>query len=580
MYDTIIKSGNIVDGTGAPAFIADIAIKDGKIVEIGEIKEQAKKIIDAKGALVTPGFVDVHTHYDGQATWDDSFEPSASHGVTTVVMGNCGVGFAPVKPQDHAALIDMMEGVEDIPGTALSVGMPWGEWESFPEYLDLLDSRKYSMDIAAQIPHSALRFYVMGDRANKDQDATPEDIAMMTKLTKEAFDAGAVGFTTSRTIAHRARSGAFIPGTFAAPDELLEIAKTIRECGHGVIEAIMGGTIGKVEKIRQIDEMPLMEQLAEISGKPVTFSVFQQLDDHDQWKELLEYSEKVSREGVDLRPQVIPRAITFFSSLRTYHMFMLKPTYKKLAHLPHDELVAALRRPEIKQEILSEENESVDRRNMDEVLISIFNNTLYVTFPITEPIEYEPKPETSIKEEAKRLGKDPVEHMYDRLLDEDGKALFVLLSSNYVHGNLEVCRDMMLNPRSVTGLGDSGAHVAFISDCSVTTYHLTHWVKNRSRGERLPLEYMVAKMTGVNAELYGFADRGTIEVGKRADINVIDFEALKIGLPELRYDLPNGEPRLLQPATGYVATMVAGVCIRENDTDTGERPGRLIRGAA
>ena len=581
MRDTIIKAARIVDGTGAAAYTADVAIEDGKIVEIGKITGSAKKVIDADGALVTPGFVDIHTHYDGQATWDDSFEPSVSHGVTTAVMGNCGVGFAPVKPSDHEALIDMMEGVEDIPGTALSVGMPWGAWESFPEYLDFLASRKYSMDIAAQIPHAAVRFYVMGERAGNDYDATAEDIETMKRLIREAFDAGAVGLTTSRTIAHRARSGAIIPGTFAAHEEVLALAGALRDAGHGVIEAIMGGTIGKAEPIRQIDEMPLMEELARVSGRPVTFSVFQQLDDHDQWRDLIDYAGKAGKKGIDLRPQVIPRAITFFTSLRTYHMFMLRPTYKKLAaDLTHEELVAAMRRPDIKKAILGEKDESIDRRDIGEVLTGIFHNTLYVTFPFTQPVDYEPAPETSVKAEARRMGKDPAEHMYDRLLDDDGNALFMLLSSNYVHGNLEVCREMMQHPKAVSGLGDSGAHVCFISDCSVTTFHLTHWVRNRTRGARLPLELMVSKMTGQNAALYGFKDRGTIEVGKRADINVIDFDRLSIGMPELRYDLPCDQPRLLQPATGYLATMVAGTCIRENDADTGQRPGRLVRGHA
>jgi N-acyl-D-aspartate/D-glutamate deacylase len=580
MFDTVIRGGTVVDGTGGPAYTADVAVADGRIVEIGEVTGPARAVIDADGAVVTPGFVDIHTHYDGQATWDDAFEPSAAHGVTTVVMGNCGVGFAPVRPADADALIDMMEGVEDIPGTALSVGMPFGEWETFPEYLDFLATRRYALDVAAQIPHAALRFYVMGDRAVTDNDATADELELMAGLVTEALDAGAVGFTTSRTIAHRARTGRFIPGTFAPREELLALTGAMRTAGHGVIEAIVGGSIGNVERVRMIDELPLMAELSATSGRPLTFSTFQLLDQPDMWRELLTYSASAADQGAVLRPQVIPRAITFFTSLRTYHMFMFRPTYKKLAGLPLAERVAQMRRPEIRDAILAETTESVDRRDIAEVLTGIFQRTLYVTFPFTDPVDYEPTPDRSVRSEAQRLGKLPQEHMYDLLLEDEGRALYMILSSNYVSGDLDVCREMMLDPNTVTGNGDSGAHVSFISDCSVSTYHLTHWTRDRTRGERLPLELMVAKLTGGNARLYGFDDRGTVEVGKRADLNVIDLERLSIGQPELRHDLPADATRILQPATGYLATMVHGVTTRRHDQDTGARPGLLVRGAA
>jgi N-acyl-D-amino-acid deacylase len=580
VYDIVIKSGTVVDGTGAPAVTADVAIRDGRIVEVGEVDGAARSVIDADGALVTPGFIDVHTHYDGQATWDDEFEGSVAHGVTTAVMGNCGVGFAPVRPGEHDRLIDMMEGVEDIPGTALSVGMPWGEWESFPEYLDHLATHRYSLDIAAQLPHSALRFYVMGERAGNEFDATPEDLDAMVRLTREAMDAGAVGFSTSRTIAHRARSGRVIPGTFAAPEELHALAEAVRASGHGVIEAILGGTVGNAEPRTNMDEMSLMADLSRASGRPVTFSLFQLLDQPTMWREVLDYTAEANRDGAHLRPQVIPRALTFFTSLRTYHMFMMRPTYLKIADLPLAERVAEMRRPEVRAAILSEENTSVDRRDITEVLTNIFHVTHRVTFKFTEPVEYEPTPDRSIKAEAERLGKTSAEHMYDRLLEDDGEALYMILSSNYSSGDLEVCREMMLDPNTVTGNGDNGAHVNFISDCSVTTYHLSHWTRDRTRGEKLPLEFMVRKLTLDGAQLYGFDDRGTIEVGKRADVNVIDYERLSIGLPELRYDLPERNSRMLQPATGYLATLVAGTPICRDDADTGERPGRLVRGGA
>ncbi len=580
MYDIVIRGGTVVDGTGVPPVTADVAISGGRIVEIGAVDPGRSTVIDADGAIVTPGFVDVHTHYDGQATWDDQFEGSVAHGVTTAVMGNCGVGFAPVHPDQYDRLIDMMEGVEDIPGTALSVGMPWGEWESFPEYLDHLATHRYTLDIAAQLPHSALRFYVMGDRAGNEFDATPEDLEAMVRLTREAMDAGAVGLSTSRTIAHRARSGRVIPGTFAAPEELHALAGAVRASGHGVIEAILGGTIGNVEPRTNMDEMSLMADLSRASGRPVTFSLFQLLDQPTMWRDVLDYAAVANGDGARLRPQVIPRALTFFTSLRTYHMFMMRPTYLKIADLPLAERVAAMRRPEVREAILGEENTSVDRRDLTEVLSTIFHRTHKVTFKFTEPVDYEPTPDRSIRAEADRLAKTSAEHMYDRLLEDDGEALYMILSSNYSSGDLEVCRDLMLDPNTVTGNGDNGAHVNFISDCSVTTYHLSHWTRDRTRGEKLPLEFMVEKLTRDGARLYGFDDRGTIEPGMRADINVIDYENLSIGLPELRYDLPEGNSRMLQPASGYLATLVAGTPIRRYDTDTGERPGRLVRGRA
>lgn len=580
MADIVIKGGMVVDGTGSAPRSADVAIEGGRIVEVGTVDAGAAEVIDADGAIVTPGFVDVHTHYDGQATWDDEFEGSVAHGVTTAVMGNCGVGFAPVRPGEHDRLIDMMEGVEDIPGSALSVGMPWGEWESFGEYLDVLDANRYTIDIAAQLPHSALRFYVMGERSGNDFDATPEDLEEMVKLTREAMDAGAVGFSTSRTIAHRARSGRVIPGTFAAPEELHALAGAVAASGHGVLEAILGGTLGDVEPRTNMDEMSLVADVSRSSGRPLTFSLFQLHDQPTMWREVLDYAEQAKATGARLRPQVIPRALTFFTSLQTYHMFMMRPTYLQIAHLPLGERVKAMRDPDVRRAILSEDDTSVDRRDIGEVLTNIFHRTLRRTFKFTEPVDYEPTPDRSVRAESERLGKTGPEHMYDKLLEDEGRSYYMILSSNYVSGDLEVCREMMLDPNTVTGNGDNGAHVNFISDCSVHTYHLSHWTRDRTRGEKLPLEFMVEKLTRDGARLYGFRDRGTIEPGMRADINVIDYDNLSIGLPELRYDLPEGNSRMLQPATGYLATLVAGTPIRRNDSDTGARPGRLVRGRA
>ena len=382
----------------------------------------------------------------------------------------------------------------------------------------------------------------------------------------------------------RSRIGLERAGSSQAPSLRVKSSSrstgAMRSAGHGVIEAIVGGSIGNAERVRMIDELPLMAEVSAASGRPLTFSTFQLLDQPDMWRELLDFSAAAAVSGAQLRPQVIPRAITFFTSLRTYHMFMFRPTYKKLASLPLPERVAQMRRPEIRETILAETTESVDRRDIAEVLTGIFQKTLYVTFPFTDPVDYEPLPERSVRSEAQRLGKRSDEHMYDLLLEDGGDALYMILSSNYVSGDLEVCREMMLDPNTVTGNGDSGAHVSFISDCSVSTYHLTHWSRDRTRGELLSLELMVAKMTGDNAQLYGFHDRGTVAVGQRADLNVIDLDRLSIGQPELRYDLPAGAARLLQPASGYLATTVNGVITRADDHDTGARPGGLLRGSA
>jgi N-acyl-D-aspartate/D-glutamate deacylase len=586
MLDVLIKGGTVVDGSGSPPYTADVGIAGGRIVEIGSIgngSSAAAEVIDADGALVTPGFVDVHTHYDGQVTWDDAIEPSASNGVTTLVMGNCGVGFAPARPGDEAALVDIMEGVEDIPGSALSVGMPWGEWESFPQYLDLLDRRSYALDIAAQVPHGAVRFYVMGERGAANEDATATDLEAMAAIVAEALAAGAVGFSTSRTIGHRARSGRPVPGTFAPAEELLAVAEVMRAAGHGVFEAIAAGTIGSLDRLggersRLIDEVPLLEQVALASGRPVTFTVAQLFEDPDHWRLVLDAATEANRAGAELRPQVIPRSVTFMSSLDTYHMFMTRPTYAKIAHLPLTERVAEMRRSEVREAILAENDPPGDASDFTSMIVGLFNLVTPIMFPIRQPVEYEPDLDQSVYARATAAGIAPAEYMYDLLLEDEGKAFYSMLGSNFVGGTLEACREMMLDPHTVTGLGDAGAHVNLISDCSASTFHLTHWARDRSRGEKLPLELLVHKLTGNNAELYGFTDRGVVTPGRRADLNVIDFDSLSIRTPELRHDLPTGASRILQGADGYLATLVNGVVTRRSDADTGARPGYLVRG--
>jgi N-acyl-D-aspartate/D-glutamate deacylase len=584
VLDVVIKGGRVVDGTGADAYDADVAVADGRIVEVGRVRDPARQVVEADGLLVTPGFVDVHTHYDGQATWDDALEPSASNGVTTLVMGNCGVGFAPVRPGDHETLIDLMEGVEDIPGSALSVGMPWGEWEGFGEYLDVLDARRYSLDLCAQVPHGAVRFYVMGERGAANEDATEDDLAQMSALVEQALADGAVGFSTSRTIGHRARSGRPVPGTFAPRDELVALASAFRKGGHGVFEAIVAGTIGSLERLggehtKPIEELPLLVDVARASGRPVTFTVAQLFEDPEHWRVVLDEVAAQNRDGVALRPQIIPRSVTIMTSLDAYHLFMGRPTYQKLAHLPLEARVAELRRAEVREAILGEVPTTGAPRDFTALIVELFAIALPLTFPLSEPLDYEPPLERSVFAEATARGIDPQAHMYDLLLEDEGRAFYALFGSNFVGGTLEACREMLLHPDTVTGLGDAGAHVNLISDCSATTFHLTHWARDRTRGERVPLELLVHKLSGANAELYGLSDRGVIAPGRRADLNILEFERLRIRRPELRFDLPAGASRILQPAEGYVATLVAGAVTRRDDADTGERPGRLVRAA-
>ncbi|HYI62867.1 MAG TPA: amidohydrolase family protein [Acidimicrobiales bacterium] len=583
MLDVVIRGGTVIDGTGVPGVTGDVGVRDGRIVSVGRVDEAARREVDADGCLVTPGFVDVHTHYDGQVTWDDALEPSATNGVTSVVMGNCGVGFAPVRPGDTDALIDLMEGVEDIPGSALHVGMPWGTWESFADYLDLLDGREYALDVGTQLPHGSLRFYVMGERGAANEDATAEDLEQMTALVQQALEAGALGVSTSRTIGHRSVSGRPVPGTFAAEDELLALARGMRSAGSGVFEAIVAGTIGRLdglggEKATPLEEVPLLEAVSTASGRPVTFTVAQLFEDPGHWRRVLDAAAEANGRGARLHPQIIPRSVTIMTNLDTYHLFRGRPTYEKVADLPLAERVAEMRRPEVRDAILAERPAAGARPDLSDNLTALFSVALPLTFPLVEPVDYEPPLDASVTARAFALGVDPEAHMYDLLLADEGRTFYAVLGSNYVGGSLEVCRDMLLAPHTVTGLSDAGAHVNLISDCSASTFHLTHWGRDRTRGERVPVEHLVAKLTSGNARLYGLDDRGVIAPGLRADLNVIDHEGLSISAPFLRHDLPTGASRILQPARGYVATLVAGEVTREADTDTGARPGRLIRG--
>jgi N-acyl-D-amino-acid deacylase len=575
VLDSVIRGGTIVDGTGAEPFTGDVGIRDGHIVSVGQVDEAAREEIDADGALVTPGFLDLHTHYDGQVTWDDGLEPSATNGITTVVLGNCGVGFAPVRPADHEQLIDMMEGVEDIPGAALTDGMPWGEWESFADYLDVLDRRRYATDVACHIAHGPVRYYVMGERAYEDLDATPDEVEQMARIVRDAYDAGAAGFSSNRFRAHMSRSGKIVPGTFAAKDEIGALAAAAGQAGHGVIQAIADGTITPGAETDEMPELDLLAALSIESGLPLTFSTFQASKESGVFRRVLDGTAAWNERGALLRPQIIPRAVTFMTSLATYHPFMNRPTYKSLADIPVAERAARMRVGEVRDQILGEQDELTG--GLGPMMGMMLGRAVGRLFSLAFPVDYEPDPSQSVKALARAQGVEPLDFLYDRMTEGDGTTFFALLGNNFDEGTLEPCREMLLDPNSVSGLSDAGAHVMMISDCSSSTFHLTHWVRDRTKGDRVPLELAVHKLTGAPAAMYGFADRGVVGVGRRADLNVIDFENLTIQAPYTRADLPTGASRILQPSTGYLATMVGGELVRRHDEDTHARPGRLLR---
>jgi len=575
MNDLLIRGGRVVDGSGAEAREVDIAVSDGVIREVGTKLGAARETLDARDMLVTPGFVDIHTHYDGQATWDALLTPSSWHGVTSLVMGNCGVGFAPVAPGQEDFLIALMEGVEDIPGSALSEGMQWG-WESFPEYLDVLESIPHVLDIGAQIAHGPVRSYVMGERGARNEPATPKDIEQMAALVKEGIQAGALGFSTSRTLLHRAVDGEPVPGTFAAEAELFGIGAALGELGAGLFELAPAGVMGE-DLAAPEKEVAWMRRLSAAIRRPVTFALTQHDVDKDQWKRVLELCKEAAAEGSVLRPQVASRPGTLLIGHQTFHPFSNKPSYQRIAKLPLPERVAKLRDPELRRRILEEQSVEIDPRIT--VIQSIIEQGFHKIFPLGEPPDYEPPPEASIAAMAKREGRDPQEVLYDAMLELDGRQLLMLTIIGYSDGDLEAVREMLLHEHSAFGLGDGGAHCGAICDASMTTSMLSLWTRDRSRGPRLPIEQVVKKMTLDTAELYGLHDRGLIAPGKKADLNLIDYGQLELELPELVHDLPAGARRLVQRARGYAATLVSGVVTWREGEHTGALPGRLIRGA-
>jgi N-acyl-D-aspartate/D-glutamate deacylase len=583
MLDYIVRGGLIHDGSGGAEYNGDIAVADGRIVAVGgSIREAAKEVIDADGAVVTPAWIDLHTHYDGQATWDEAMEPSASHGVGTVVMGNCGVGFAPVLPQGEADLIDLMEGVEDIPGTALHEAMPWGQWESYPEYLDYLAKRRYAIDVSSMITHGAVRNYVMGgpDRANAA--ANDEEIQRMAQIVEEAMRAGAVGFSTSRVSGHRSIHGQSVPGTFAGDPEVAAIAAAMGRAGSGVFQAIPAGSFTWNHDNATIqDEVDLLCRLSAMSGRKATFSLVQKLDLPDEWKDVVAVAKAGNSRGAQVYPQVASRPGGFILSLDTYHVFTAKPSYIALRDLPLAARAAEMRKPEVKARILSETDVKAEFPGKMVSLIPTIPFEMEQTFPLQSDSDYEPAPEESFAAMARRGGgQDAVAYMYDHLVQGDGKNFVTSFIANYGHFNGDALREMQTDESTVVGLSDAGAHVCAVLDAVTPTYQLIFWARDRRRGPKLPLAHVVARQTKRNADLYGFSDRGLLAPGMRADLNVIDFGNLRLGELEVRRDLPAGGARLMQGAHGYLASMVKGELTRRMDQDTGARPGRLLRGKA
>jgi N-acyl-D-aspartate/D-glutamate deacylase len=585
MLDLVIRNGRIVDGTGGPAFLGDVGVLGGRIAEVGAKLGLARETIDADGRLVTPGFVDVHTHYDGQATWDGTLAPSFFHGVTTVVMGNCGVGFAPVRPGDAAKrdLIDLMDGVEDIPGTALWEGLDW-RWESFPQYLDRLAENRFSMDVAAQVPHGALRAYVMGERGIRHAPATAQDIAEMARLAAEGIRAGALAFSTSRILGHQSLAGSPVPGTFAANDELLAIGRAVARAG-GIFELVPGGSVGQggfalgSEEASLESELAWMEQLSRETGMPITYLLVEFQEDPDLFRRALRWTEGANARGAKLRPQSAGRPGGVLTGFQANHLFQRRPTYLKLAHLPLAERMRELRRPELRAAILAEPDDPPKSQALMDNLHLVFQRGIEQIFPLGDPVDYEPPPDRSVAAQARRDGVDPQARIYDLMCEQDGRAMLLMPTLNFVRGNHDALYEMLSHPDVILGLADGGAHCGLICDASTPTYMLTHWVRDRQRGPRLALEHAIRKQTRETAQLYGLGDRGVIAPGKRADLNVIDLDALTLPAPYAIRDLPAGGQRMMQDARGYAATIVNGIVTRRDDADTGARPGRLVRGA-
>ena len=573
MHDLVIRAGSVVDGTGGPARTADVAITGGRITEVGRVEEPGRQEMDADGALVTPGFVDIHTHYDGQATWDPLLSPSCWHGVTTVVMGNCGVGFAPVAADRHDWLIGLMEGVEDIPGAALSEGIRWG-WESFTEYLDAIAARPHVVDIGAQVPHGAVRAYVMGDRGAANEPATAEDIAAMAAIVRDGVRAGALGFSTSRTLAHRAIDGEPVPGTFAAEDELFGIGAVLGELGTGVFELAPAGALGE-DLAAPEREVDWMRRLSAAIGRPVTYALLQNNSAPDLWRKQLALTSQAAAEGASVRPQVHGRTVSILLGFQTFHPFNFTAAWGEtgVGLLPWEEQVRRIQaEPELRARLVAELAAMTD----DPIIQGFMHpDRIYL---LGDPPNYEPGPADAVSAMAAAEGVDRWVKLLEVMLAGGGTELLNSPVANYSDGNLDPVREMLLHPTSAFGLGDGGAHAGQTCDASTTTFLLTHWARDRAAG-RLPVELAVHKITQATATLYGLGDRGVLAPGYVGDVNVIDFDRLALHRPTKVADLPGGASRLIQRADGYVHTVKGGTVTFEEGRHTGAEPGSLLRGA-
>ncbi|HET9877419.1 MAG TPA: amidohydrolase family protein [Mycobacterium sp.] len=566
-YDLVIRNGTIVDGLGGEPYVGDVAVRSGGIAAVGIVAENGRREIDATGLLVTPGFVDLHTHYDGQAIWSGRLNPSSAHGVTTVVVGNCGVGFAPCRAADHDVLVDVMAGVEDIPGVVMTDGLPW-DWETFPEFMDALDAGRRDIDMAAYLPHSPLRVYVMGQRGVDREPATADDLAKMRALAKEAIEVGALGFSSSRLATHRTETGEQIPSYDAAYTEILEIGRGVADGGGGLIQFVPDIPAGGYQ--------PVLQQVfdaAADAGLPVTFTLIVGNAGDPVWEDAVTMVEKANADGAEITAQVFPRPIGLMIGLDlTVNPFVLYPSYREIGALPLAERVEQMRKPEVRQRILS-----------DRPVVVPANPLVYLAqawnwiFPLGDDADYEPDPSNSITARAKARGVSPAEEAYDRMLDDDGHAMLLGALANFEHNSLDTIGELMRRDDVVLGLGDGGAHYGMICDSSFPTYLLTHWARDRASG-RLSVSEAIRQLTTVPARVAGLADRGRIAVGYKADLNVIDHAAMRLHKPVVTHDLPAGGRRLDQKADGYVATIVSGQIIAENGEPTAARPGRLIRG--
>ncbi|MGJ5094891.1 N-acyl-D-amino-acid deacylase family protein [Bradyrhizobium oligotrophicum] len=563
--DLVIRGGTVADGSGGELREADVAIADGRIIEVGKVTASGREEIDAKGKLVTPGFVDVHTHYDGQVTWSHDISPSSQNGVTSAIMGNCGVGFAPCRPADHQRLIQLMEGVEDIPEPVLEAGIPW-EWESFPDYMEWLGKREFDLDIGAQLPHAALRVYVMGERGARRDPATADDNRAMAALARDAVKAGALGFSTSRTLNHRTSTGDYTPTLKAGEDELTTIAQAMHGAGRSVLQFVLD-----ISTIHE--DLPMMLRIAEATKCPISFSVTQNDRAPQRWRQTLAEINAAAARGLSVTAQIAARPVGLLLGLElSRNPLQTHPSYQAIAHLPLAERVARMRDPQVRAAILSEQASATD----DPLFFKPNYDKMYL---LGDPPDYEQPPERSLGAQARARGARPEELAYDAMLTDGGRGMLYVPFLNYSDGNLDATYEMLRDPRSVPGLSDGGAHCGIICDASFPTYLLTHWTRDRKRGDRLSIPFVVAAQSRKTALSVGLDDRGLIAPGYKADVNVIDYDRLHLHPPKVHYDLPVGGRRLMQEVDGYDATIVSGVVTRRHGEATGARPGRLVRGA-